>query len=141
MKLLKKILALCFLLFGIPFSAGMIWEIMNPKTAPQDKDNAIAALIILTIPSTVMGGWLSWSLVQHKKTEQTLLIESEQKRIELVFLELIENNSGKITVLQLAINAQIPTQSAKEYLNEKAKELSADFEVNEDGNVSYFFTF
>ncbi|MEH2394918.1 MAG: hypothetical protein V7K21_25795 [Nostoc sp.] len=33
-KLLKKILALCFLLFGIPFSAGMIWETMNPKTAP-----------------------------------------------------------------------------------------------------------
>lgn len=56
MKLLKKILALCFLLFGIPFSAGMIWEIINSKTAPQDKDNAIAALIILTIPSTIMGG-------------------------------------------------------------------------------------
>ena len=139
MKLLKKLLALCFLLFGIPFSAGMIWEIMNPKTAPQDKDNAVAALIILTIPSTVMGGWLSWSLVQQNQKEQALLIESLLHRIELVFLKLIENNSGKITVLQLARNAQIPTQSAKEYLDEKAKELSADFEVNEDGNVSYRF--
>lgn len=75
-----------------------------------------------------------------EKKEQTLLIKSEQKRIEFVFLELIENNSGKITVLQLARNAQIPTQSAKEYLDEKAKELSADFEVNEDGNVSYRFS-
>lgn len=56
-----------------------------------------------------------------------------------MFLKLIENNSSKITVLQLARNAQIPTQSAKEYLDEKAKELSADFEVNEDGNVSYRF--
>ncbi|WP_375514411.1 hypothetical protein [uncultured Nostoc sp.] len=140
MKLLKKILALCFLLFGIPFSAGMIWKIRNPKTAPQDKDNAVAALIILTIPSTVMGGWLSWSLVQQNQREQALLIESSQNQIELVFLELIENKSGKITVLQLARNAQIPTQSAKEYLDEKAKELSADFEVNEDGNVSYRFS-
>ncbi|MEH2394919.1 MAG: hypothetical protein V7K21_25800 [Nostoc sp.] len=57
-----------------------------------------------------------------------------------MFLELIENNSGKITVLQLVRNAQIPTQSAKEHLDEKAKELSADFEVNEDGNVSYRFS-
>ncbi|WP_375503616.1 hypothetical protein [uncultured Nostoc sp.] len=139
MKFIKKFLALCFLLFGIPFSAGMIWEIMNPKTAPQEKDNAVAALIILTIPSTVMGGWLSWSLVQQNQKEQALLIESSLHQIELVFLELIENNSGKITVLQLARNAQIPTQSAKEYLDEKAKELSADFEVNEDGNISYHF--
>lgn len=75
-----------------------------------------------------------------EKREQILLIESEQKRIELVFLELIENNSGKITVLQLARNAQISTQSPKEYLDEKAKELSANFEVNEDGNVSYRFS-
>ena len=115
MKLLKKFLALCFLLFGIPYSSGMIWEIMNPKTAPQDKDNAVAALIILTIPSTVMGGWLSWSLVQQNQREQALLIESSQNQIELVFLKLIENNSGKITVLQLAGNAQIPIQSAKQY--------------------------
>ena len=140
MKLMKKFLAGCFLLFGIPFSTVMIWEIINPKTAEIDKQNAVAALTILTIPSTIMGGWLSWSLVQQKKREQTLLIESEQKRIEFVFLELIENNSGKITVLQLARNAQISTQSAKEYLDEKAKELSADFEVNENGNVSYSFS-
>lgn len=140
MKLIKKFLAGCFLLFGIPFSVAMICEIINPKTAELDKQNAVAALTILTIPSTVMGGWLSWSLVQQKKREQTLLIESEQKRIEFVFLELIENNSGKITVLQLARNAQISTQSAKEYLDEKAKELGANFEVNEDGNVSYRFS-
>lgn len=81
-----------------------------------------------------------WSLVQQNQREQALMIELSQNQIELVFLELIENNSGKITVLQLARNAQILTQSAKEYLDEKAKELSADFEVNEDGNVSYRFS-
>ncbi len=140
MKLIKKFLAGCLLLFGIPFSVVMICEIINPKTADLDKKNSVSALTILTIPSTVMGGWLSLSLVQQKKREQTLLIESEQKRIEFVFLELIENNSGKITVLQLARNAQISTQSAKEYLDEKAKELGANFEVNEDGNVSYRFS-
>ncbi|MBN3897458.1 MAG: hypothetical protein HWQ41_19910 [Nostoc sp. NOS(2021)] len=140
MKPIKKFLALCLLLFGIPFSTVMIWEIINPKTAPKDKNDAVAALIILTIPSTVMGGWLSWSLVQQNKREEALLVESEQKRIGLVFLELAENNSGSITVLQLARNAEISTPEAKQYLDEKAKELSADFEVNEDGNISYRFS-
>ncbi|MBD2471567.1 hypothetical protein [Nostoc sp. FACHB-145] len=139
MRLIKKLLAFCFLGFGIPFSILIFLEMMNPKAAPEDKENAVAALIIFTIPSTVVGGWLSWSLVQQKKREQILLIESEQKRIRLVFLELIENNSGKITVLQLAKNAEISTQLAKQYLDEKDLELSADFEVNENGNFSYRF--
>ncbi|QKQ73180.1 hypothetical protein [Nostoc sp. TCL240-02] len=46
----------------------------------------------------------------------------------------------RITVLQLAKNAEISTQLAKQYLDEKAKELNADFEVNEEGNVLYHFS-
>ncbi|MEH2455880.1 hypothetical protein [Nostoc sp.] len=140
MKLIKKVLAICFLLFGIPFSAVMILEIMNPKTPAQEKQNDLAALTILTIPSTMIGGWLSWSLVQQNRKQQVLLVESEQQRLQLVFLELIEQNAGRITVLQLAKNAEISTQSAKEYLDEKAKELNADFEVNEEGNVLYHYS-
>lgn len=140
MKLIKKFLAGCFLLFGIPFSAVMILEILNPKTPTQEKQNDVAALTILTIPSTILGGWLSWSLVQQNRKEKALLLESSQQRIQLVFLELIEQNAGRITVLQLAKNAEISTQLAKEYLDEKAKELNANFEVNEQGNVLYHFS-
>ncbi|AFY33947.1 hypothetical protein [Calothrix sp. PCC 7507] len=140
MKLIKKFLALCFLLFGIPFSAVMILEILNPKTASQDKKDAVAALTILTIPSTMIGGYLSWSLVQQNRKEKALLLQSEQKRLQLLFLELIEQNAGTITVLQLAKNAEISTQSSKQYLDDKAKELNASFEVNEDGNILYRFS-
>jgi hypothetical protein len=140
MKLIKKFLALCFLVFGIPLSAVMIMEIINPKTAEKDKQDAIAALTVLTIPSTIIGGYLSWSLVQQNRKQEALLVEAEQKRLQLVFLELIDNNAGIITVLQLAKNAEISTQLSKQYLDEKAKELNASFEVNEDGNVSYRFS-
>ncbi|WP_174708610.1 hypothetical protein [Nostoc sp. TCL240-02] len=44
MKLIKKVLAICFLLFGIPFSAVMILEIMNPKTPAQEKENGSISL-------------------------------------------------------------------------------------------------
>jgi len=112
---------------------------INPKAAPKDKEDAIAALIIFTIPSTIIGGCLSWSLVQQNRQEQALLVASKQQRLQSVFLELIEQNAGRITVLQLAKNADISTQLAKQYLDEKAKELSADFEVNENENVLYRF--
>ncbi len=140
MKLVKKFLAICFLLFGIPFSVAVIVDILNPTTPAKDKNDAIAALTILTIPSTVLGGWLSWSLVQQNRKEQALLVASEQNRLSLVFLELIEHNSGSITVFQLARNAEIPIKDAKQYLDEKAKELNASFEVNEEGNILYRFS-
>ena len=40
----------------------------------------------------------------------------------------------------MAKNAEISTQLAKQYLDEKAKELNASFEVNEEGNVLYHFS-
>ncbi|OUL36681.1 hypothetical protein BV372_06160 [Nostoc sp. T09] len=140
MKLIKKFLAICFLLFGIPFSVGMMVEILNPKTTPKDKHDAIAALTILTLPSTFVGGGLIWSLAQQKRKEQALLVASEQKRLNLVFLELIENNAGSVTVFQLARNAEISIKEAKQYLDEKAKELNASFEVSEEGNILYRFS-
>ncbi|QKQ72686.1 hypothetical protein [Nostoc sp. TCL240-02] len=83
---------------------------------------------------------MSWSLLQQNRKEKALLLESEQKRLQLVLLELIEQNAGRITVLQLAKKAEISTQLAKQYLDEKAKELNANFEVNEEGNVLYHFS-
>ncbi|QIR36697.1 hypothetical protein HCG51_07985 [Tolypothrix sp. PCC 7910] len=141
MKLVKKFLAVCFLLFGIPFSAAVIIDILNPKTTEKDKNAAIAALTIFTLPSTMIGGWLSWSLVQQNRKEKALILASEQQRLESVFLKLVETNAGKITVLQMAKNADIPIQSSKQYLDEKAQELNAGFEVDEEGNVSYKFSF
>ncbi|WP_392533101.1 hypothetical protein [Nostoc sp. C117] len=140
MKLVKKVLAFCFLFFGIPLTVVIMLELMNPKTTTKDKENDVAALTILTVPSTLIGCWLSWSLVQQNKKEQELLVESEQKRLQLVFLELIENNAGTITVLQMTKNAEISTQKAQQYLDEKAKELNASFEVTENGNVLYRFS-
>ncbi|MBD2681206.1 MULTISPECIES: hypothetical protein [Nostoc] len=139
MRLVKKFLAVCFLFFGVPLSVVMIWDIINPKTTNKEKENAVAALAVVTVPSTIIGGWLSWSLVQQSKKEKALLLESKQKHLQFVFLELVERNSGTITVLQMAKNANISTQKAKEYLDDKAKELNASFEVNENGNILYRF--
>lgn len=139
MNLIKKIFAIFFLLFGVSFSAAIIGELLNPKASPKDKEGAVAALTIFTIPSTILGSGLSWSLMQQKRKEQALLVETEQKRLNLVFLELLEKNAGKITVLQMAKNAEISIQDAKQYLDTKAKELSASFEVNKEGNILYCF--
>ncbi|BAY09352.1 hypothetical protein [Calothrix sp. NIES-2098] len=140
MKAVKRFFAICFLLFGVPFSVGMMVDILNPKTSPKGKHDAIAALTILTLPSTALGGWMIWSLRQQNRKEQALLVASEQKRLNLVFLELVDNNAGSITVFQMARYAEISIQDAKQYLDEKSKELNASFEVNEEGNILYKFS-
>ncbi len=67
MKILKKILALLFLSFGLPFSFYALWEITNPATPTEDREGAVAALLILTLPFTAIGGWLAWDMAQEQR--------------------------------------------------------------------------
>jgi hypothetical protein len=42
-------------------------------------------------------------------------------------------------LLSFAMQSQLPATEAKEYLDQKAKEFNANFQVNEAGGVSYHF--
>lgn len=44
-----------------------------------------------------------------------------------------------MTVLGFAINSQLPATAAKKYLDLKAKEFNGNFDVSEEGNISYYF--
>ncbi|MBZ8178786.1 hypothetical protein [Oscillatoria salina] len=52
---------------------------------------------------------------------------------------MLAENHGKITVMDLARKANLSAAVAKEYLDSKAKEFDADFEVSESGKISYKF--
>jgi hypothetical protein len=69
MKLLKKVTAGLLLVFGIPLSIVAVTEIFDRETTPQDKTDALAALIILTLPATAVGGWLAWGLSKESQKE------------------------------------------------------------------------
>lgn len=139
MRLFKKILAFFFLSFGIPFSLYAVSEIANPSTPTEDREGAVAALLIFSLPCTVIGSCLVWSLVQEQKQKRIALEAQSSEQLRDIFFHLLEENHGQVTVLQMSKAANLHGEEAKNYLDQRAVEFDANFETNESGAVIYKF--
>jgi predicted HTH domain antitoxin len=135
MNTIKKITAGFFLTIGLAILLLGIIDLTNPNTPQKSKDGALAAMVLFGLPSTTLGTWIIWSLRQkHQYKIKQLNLEKEQ-----LLLNLIQQNEGEITVTRFALVAQIPIAEAKAYLDEKAKQLNADFEASDEGGMIYKF--
>ncbi|MGB3203078.1 MAG: hypothetical protein WBA99_19390 [Nodosilinea sp.] len=108
---------------------------INPSTSEQDRDEASAAFFILGFPPTALGAWLVWNL--RHSSQQSSQAKIQQR--EQLFLELLQNHGGKLTVLQFAALAKLPVDEAKLFLDQKANALNATFDVSDTGAVVYQF--
>ncbi|GAX36592.1 hypothetical protein [Nodularia sp. NIES-3585] len=102
-------------------------------------DNTARNGIIFGIPTMVLGGWMSLGLYRQSKNEKKVLQQQLSDRLQSNFYQMLQENNGRVTVLGLAMNCQLPAADAQEYLDMKAKEFNADFQVSEKGAVSYYF--
>jgi hypothetical protein len=94
---------------------------------------------IFGVPTMALGGWLSLSLYLRSKREQKALQQQMSDRLQSIFYQILQENHGKVTVLSFAMQSQLPATTARAYLDEKAKEFNANFQVNEEGAISYHF--
>lgn len=136
MNAIKKILIGFFLIIGLPItSLASIQLLFDKNLSQEDKDGALAALFILGLPPTGIATYLIFDLKhsQKNKIDQTKIDE------EQVFLKMLAENKGEITVLGFAVQCQLPLEKAKEYLDNKAQELNADFSVSDEGSIVYQF--
>lgn len=125
---------------GFLFSIGFVFltvtvsslAIKNPT--PEDR-SAAAGGIMIGVPAIAAGTWLVWK----EKKKQDDLLEVRQRQLEFNFLTTLQANDGSITPISFAIANQLSLEESKQYLDKKATELNADFEVTEDGGVSYKF--
>ena len=135
MKTVKKILAGTFLTIGLAILLLGTLDLINPKKTSADKEGALAAIVIFGLPSTAIGTWIIWSLrQQHQKEIKKLNLEREQ-----LFLRLLQQGEGAITVTKFALSAQISIEEAKLYLDEKATQLNAHFEASDKEGLIYRF--
>ncbi|MBW4604142.1 MAG: hypothetical protein KME29_32385 [Calothrix sp. FI2-JRJ7] len=86
-------------------------------------------LLLRGIPLTGAGGLLVWEMYQKDR----------KQRLHSVFYQLLNQNQGRITLMQFALEAQLTAGVAKQYLDEKAKDFGAAFNVSEDGQFYYCF--
>jgi large subunit ribosomal protein L7/L12 len=131
MELIKKVATSLLLTFGLAVMLLAAYDMLNQQTTPKDKEDAFAALVIFGLPSITLAGWLA-RLSQQEQTEN-------RDRLQSTFFQLLQTGDGKITVLQFAMQTQLPGEAAKQYLDERAREFDATFEVSDQGAVSYCF--
>lgn len=102
-------------------------------------DNTARNGIIFGVPTILLGGWMSLGLYRQSKNEQKVLQQQLSDRLQSTFYNMLQENQGRVTVLGFAINSQLPAAEAREFLDLKAKEFNANFQVSEEGGVSYHF--
>lgn len=134
MKLLSKIAAGTLLAFGSLILLVVAITLFDPEETPKERSDLLAAAVIFGIPPAAFGSWLLWRLGKNE-------VAAEQERLRNIFLQTLEEHDGSIHLMEFAIAAGLSGEVAKYYLDEKAKEFSADFQVDEQGNVYYSFPF
>lgn len=73
-----------------------------------------------------------WKYFQKKQQEHL-------ERLNGIFYQLLEQHHGRLTTLDLAMGANISGVEAKEYLEQRARDFAADFEITDSGTVVYCF--
>lgn len=137
MKIVKKVSAGLLLSIGGIFLLipVIVWGFPNQNASWEDKqEDRDAALggLVLGLPMVTWGAWLVRGLHRQGKQEK-------YDRLNTNFYKLVKETNGQITVLRFAMENQLPGKQAKEYLDEKAKEFQAAFDVTEDGDIIYRF--
>lgn len=135
MKTLKKFTGGFFLLIGIAIMILGTVDLSSSNKTQDDKDGALAAMVLFGVPAIAFGGWLFKGLSQEN--QQKLKQLSQHK--EQVFLQLLEQNNKPITVTSFALAAKISIAESQQYLDEQALKLNADFDTTEEGGIIYKF--
>ncbi|MBF2080114.1 MAG: hypothetical protein IGR76_16755 [Synechococcales cyanobacterium T60_A2020_003] len=136
MILIQKIAAGFCLLIGLPIVLLGTVEALNPSTSAEDREGAIAAVVLFGAPPTALGGWLLWNVRHQNRTKQQPIEHAREQ----LFLKLLQEPEGTITVLRFASEAAIPLAEAQEFLDSKARQLNASFDTTDEGGIIYRFT-
>ncbi|WP_413162755.1 helix-turn-helix domain-containing protein [Capilliphycus salinus ALCB114379] len=108
-----------YVAFGIAIALGLL---VMKDTIP---------LLLLLVGG--LGAWRFWKRYQKKQLDKLT-------HLNQVFYRLVQENDGWITPLDLAMNSQVQAEDVREYLDRKATEFSAHFEVTDQGGIVYYFS-
>ena len=137
MKFIQKLSAGLLLSLGalfilVGFTNAVTYDPQLTKEERQRELSGIIGCYGIGAIAASGGGWIVWNLRQKHQKQL-------KQNLDSVFYQLVKAESGRITVLQLAMEAQISGEEARKYLDGKAKEFNASFEAREQGNISYLF--
>ena len=89
-----------------------------------------AILAVLVIATPFVAAWWIWKQYHSRK-------QAQQSHLNSTFYQLLQNNRGRVTVLEFVLKSNLTGLQAKQYLDQRAQEFMADFEVTETGEIVY----
>lgn len=106
--------------------------VVSPEAKNSQKYQAIAAWIVLGLPSLTATGflWNSWREDQRRV---------DRDRLHMAFIEVLCQNGGYVTPLKLSVATGLDRVQAKAYIQARAKTLKGRLRVTKDGQVGYEF--
>ncbi len=137
MRLFQKISAGILIAVSLMIAVMMLGELANPKA--KDKEGAFSALIIFALPPGALGQFLIWNILRTERMEKEALAKEESDRLQSIFYLLLKKHSGELTPLLFAMETKLTAGDARTYLDQKAKEFEANFEVDDRGDITYRF--
>ena len=90
-------------------------------------------IIKILLPWLMVGGLaaMGWWLWRRRQLEI--------RRQHQVFYSLIQAHQGRISILNFAIAANLGAREARQFLDDRAEDFLANFEVTEQGDMLYIF--
>lgn len=135
----KKGASTLLLLLGVSILGIAIDKLQNPDTPPQDREELKACIVLLGLPFTLSGGLMAWGLHSDRSRSQQIQQKRERDRLQEIFYQLLQTHNGRIAVMPLAMAAGLSGEEARIFLDKKAIEFDADFEVSDRGEIFYCF--
>lgn len=136
---LKKGLSALLLLVGVSILVVATDKLQNRDTPLQDREELKACIVLLGIPFTVSGGLMAWKCRSDRTRWLQVQAQQERDRIQWIFYQLLKANKGRMFVMSLAMEAGLSRKDAQQFLDEKALEFDAHFEVSDRGEIFYYF--
>ncbi|MEM7796645.1 MAG: hypothetical protein AAF579_19590 [Cyanobacteria bacterium P01_C01_bin.118] len=123
------------LLIGLPIVILAAIDLADSDETRDNKEGALAAMVFFGLPPVAISTGLMLNLrYGHQRQRQQVSLLREQS-----FLQLLQQQQGKVSAANFALAAKIPLAEAKVYLDEKAQQLDADFEVSDNREIIYKF--
>ena len=92
-------------------------------------------LPVLAFAGLVAGSYYLWQQWSRQKQKQ----KRQQARTNAQFYQLLQQQNGRISVLDFAMRTQLTGEAARDYLNTQAQAFSAFFETTLQGDIIYVF--
>lgn len=132
MKIISKVVAGTLLGLGLLVLLVHAAEQIDSRTSIEDKREAVPNMLVVGLPSTLLGSWMFWR--GHRQNQR-----QQAQRLRYTFFQLLQENQGYVTPIRFAMATGLDGRGAKAYLDQRAREFNAEFHVTPEGSLAYYF--